>query len=82
MPTSLQIPVTDYQNNIKQVNINPVEQWLKDFTIANIQYPSNTPTRFWASNEDAAGTSEYIIFDLGASRQANFIDFQICQKPC
>lgn len=54
---------------------------LNYFTVANVQYPSNTQTRFWASNEGNAGTTEYITFDLGAERQCNFIDFQICQKP-
>ena len=33
---SLITPQTEYQNNLKELSLSPIEQWLKDFTLENI----------------------------------------------
>jgi hypothetical protein len=32
----LEMPKTEYQNNLKELSISPIEQWLKEFTLNNI----------------------------------------------
>ena len=33
---SLPMPKTEYQNNLKELSVSPIEQWLKDFTAQHI----------------------------------------------
>lgn len=33
----LEIPVTDYQSNLKELSVSPIEQWLQDFTLQNFE---------------------------------------------
>lgn len=52
------------------------------FAITNIDQPNAVdPSNFWASEEALPPSSEYLIFDLGAPRPINYIDWDMTAKP-
>lgn len=52
------------------------------FAESNIsQLPIDDPTQFWASEEQFAPSSEWLIVDFGSVRPINFLDFEVSQKP-
>jgi len=54
---------------------------LEYFNLNSAPLVSNTPTRFWSTNEKDQGESDSLTYDLGYIRQMNFVDLEICQKP-
>jgi hypothetical protein len=62
---SLEIPQTEHQQNLKELSITPIEQWLKDFTIEN-----------YKENEvELLGTTTLKSFKLWCEK--NNVDYQI-----
>ncbi len=54
---SIPIPQTDYQNNLKELSLPPIEQWLKDYIMENYNKKEITIT----SNELFSNFNEWKI---------------------
>lgn len=67
------------ENDISLVNrFYPLDY----FGQSNIsQFPIDDPSQFWASEEQLAPTSEWLIIDFGSERPFNYLDFEVSQKP-